>query len=371
MPKKPKLSKTLKTIKTLQSLPVDKHKKSRKRKKPCRLSPDPKEASGSTTYSIRSDPNFVDDEDGWMREFLPKENEDDIDEIELEEIQDSISEFNSTSNSTRAHEELTDLLPLEPSGKEAPKLKDEPEDQEDEGQNHKKGSEKKKNEENKDDGAKSSVGKLPENRGPRRETYKQKIIDTIIQSEMGCLTLQRIYEAMEKRYPDDCGKDNKTKWQNSIRHNLSLHKNQFKRIQIRQPPNACWCVITDYNPVSPETSELSVKKELTGEYSSVSSLRGRPPKGEKGDRHRHHRKKSKRDSIIRVQVDLTDDIFEKHKDKRNELFICSKQMYDAIQRYYKLQQLEIITLNNYRRDPTVKKRKSRKDDKRISVEKDN
>ena len=53
-----------------------------------RLSPDPKEASGSTTYSIRSDPNFVDDEDGWMREFLPKENEDDIDEIELEEIQD-------------------------------------------------------------------------------------------------------------------------------------------------------------------------------------------------------------------------------------------------------------------------------------------
>jgi len=46
-------------------------------------------------------------------------------------------------------------------------------------------------------------------------------------------------------------------------------------------------------------------------------------------------------------------------------------MYDAIQRYYKLQQLEIITLNNYRRDPTVKKRKSRKDDKRISVEKDN
>ena len=53
-----------------------------------RLSPEPKEASGSTTYSIRSDPNFVDDEDGWMREFLPKENEDDIDEIELEEIQD-------------------------------------------------------------------------------------------------------------------------------------------------------------------------------------------------------------------------------------------------------------------------------------------
>ena len=62
-----------------------------------------------------------------------------------------------------------------------PKLKDEPEDQEDEGQNHKKGSEKKKNEENKDGGAKSSVGKLPDNRGPRRETYKQKIIDTIIQ----------------------------------------------------------------------------------------------------------------------------------------------------------------------------------------------
>ena len=29
--------------------------------------------------------------------------------------------------------------------------------------------------ENKEDGAKSSVGKLPENRGPRRETYKQKI----------------------------------------------------------------------------------------------------------------------------------------------------------------------------------------------------
>ena len=53
-----------------------------------RLSPDPKEASGSTTFSIRNDPNFVDDEDGWMREFLPKENEDDIDEIELEEIQD-------------------------------------------------------------------------------------------------------------------------------------------------------------------------------------------------------------------------------------------------------------------------------------------
>ena len=90
----------------------------------------------------------------------------------------SISEFNSTSNSTRAHEELTDLLPLEPS-KEA--SKDEPEDREDEGQNHRKGSEKKKNEENKEDGAKSSVGKLPENRGPRRETYKQKIIDTIIQ----------------------------------------------------------------------------------------------------------------------------------------------------------------------------------------------
>jgi len=88
MPKKPRLSKTLKTTKTPQSLPVDKHKKSRKRKKPCRLSPEPKEASGSTTYSIRSDPNFVDDEDGWMREFLPKENEDDIDEIELEEIQD-------------------------------------------------------------------------------------------------------------------------------------------------------------------------------------------------------------------------------------------------------------------------------------------
>lgn len=62
-----------------------------------------------------------------------------------------------------------------------PKLKDEPEEQEDEGQNHKKGSEKKKNEENKDGGAKSSVGKLPDNRGPRRETYKQKIIDTIIQ----------------------------------------------------------------------------------------------------------------------------------------------------------------------------------------------
>ena len=62
-----------------------------------------------------------------------------------------------------------------------PKLKDEPEDQEDEGQNHKKGSEKKKNEENKDGGSKSSVGKLPDNRGPRRETYKQKIIDTIIQ----------------------------------------------------------------------------------------------------------------------------------------------------------------------------------------------
>ena len=53
-----------------------------------RLSPEPKEASGSTAYSIRSDPNFIDDEDGWMREFLPKENEDDIDEIELEEIQD-------------------------------------------------------------------------------------------------------------------------------------------------------------------------------------------------------------------------------------------------------------------------------------------
>ena len=92
----------------------------------------------------------------------------------------SISEFNSTSNSTRAHEELTDLLPLEPS-KEVATLKDEPEDQEDEGQNHKKGTEKKKNEENKDEDPKSSTGKPPENRGPRRETYKQKIIDTIIQ----------------------------------------------------------------------------------------------------------------------------------------------------------------------------------------------
>lgn len=30
-----------------------------------------------------------------------------------------------------------------------------------------------------------------------------------------------------------------------------------------------------------------------------------------------------------------------------------------------------FSVNNYRRDPTVKKRKSRKDDKRISVEKDN
>ena len=92
----------------------------------------------------------------------------------------SISEFNSTSNSTRAHEELTDLLPLEPS-KEVAKLEEEPEDKEDEGQNHKKGTEKKKNEENKDEDPKSSTGKPPENRGPRRETYKQKIIDTIIQ----------------------------------------------------------------------------------------------------------------------------------------------------------------------------------------------
>ena len=35
------------------------------------------------------------------------------------------------------------------------------------------------------------------------------------------------------------------------------------------------------------------------------------------------------------------------QDKRNELFICSKQMYDAIQRYYKLQQLEIITCKQF------------------------
>ena len=119
-------------------------------------------------------------------------------------------------------------------------------------------------------------------------------------------------------------------------------------------------------------SETELKASILN-FSSVSSLRGRPPKGEKGDRHRHHRKKSKRDSIIRVQVDLTEDIFEKHKvtfhrnhcfnfwmqkpgtknhtihiqEKRNELFICSKQMYDAIQRYYKLQQLEIITCKSF------------------------
>jgi len=61
---------------------------------------------------------------------------------------------------------------------------------------------------------------------------------------------------------------------------------------------------------SPANHRTRFKKYF---FSSVSSLRGRPPKGEKGDRHRHHRKKSKRDSIIRVQVDLTDDIFEKHK----------------------------------------------------------
>ena len=61
----------------------------------------------------------------------------------------------------------------------------------------------------------------------------------IVFSDNGCLNLQDLYEQMERDYPDICNKENEGKWKNSIRHNLSLHKSQFRRLMFMIYENSC------------------------------------------------------------------------------------------------------------------------------------
>ncbi|CBY38985.1 unnamed protein product [Oikopleura dioica] len=59
-------------------------------------------------------------------------------------------------------------------------------------------------------------------------TYYELIETALINSENGKLTLKEIYDWLVKNVAE-FHEGNSKKWQNSIRHNLSLHRSRFKR----------------------------------------------------------------------------------------------------------------------------------------------
>ena len=56
----------------------------------------------------------------------------------------------------------------------------------------------------------------------------------LLLSETKKQNVQLIYKYMKQTFPEDCRDDNKEQWTNSVRHNLSLHKDTFHRFQLEK-----------------------------------------------------------------------------------------------------------------------------------------
>ena len=71
-------------------------------------------------------------------------------------------------------------------------------------------------------------------------TYYELIETALIHSENGKLTLKEIYDWLVKNVAE-FHEGNSKKWQNSIRHNLSLHRSRFKKeLNSEQGKSSLW-----------------------------------------------------------------------------------------------------------------------------------
>ena len=84
---------------------------------------------------------------------------------------------------------------------------------------------------------------------------------TLNYSPYKSLPISEIYLKMHLKYPDVCLDTNQSKWKNSIRHNLSLHKTTFFRLVLSYlfllqflrtmvGDKSEWCVILKFDEVT-------------------------------------------------------------------------------------------------------------------------
>jgi len=152
-------------------------------------------------------------------------------------------------------------------------------------------------------------------RTKRPDTYKERI-KMAIRNCGGSSAVHMIYKFMEERWPEDYVADKKQQWQNSIRHNLSLHKKDFRRIHKNGRQE--WAVVE-------EEGRLSA---IPTEEDETNARRSRKRK-------HHHKQIVEKPRKVDLRIPLNKQLFEAHTKGTREVILVSQRDAIVLCNYYK------------------------------------